>query len=346
MKTDLEKKSYSIVSFGYHANRIMKKWENSFPTFSSENLPYNYIILTDDADTYASVIDEKLKGYNSLFQSVYIIDFNEHADHKRHSQHWDYYNILLHRHESIDDAADKLLRFIHQHLIGLISFDTEDWEWLLKKGIFLSAVQQNNHYSFSNWSKEGDDKASLIGINHPNPFSISAIDKEELLPLVGGSLYQLQDFRYSVSQGNKSMNLLIAYSDEPSRAYDETDHHGRRSISLVNSINTHYSFRAFGKHAQWALAQMYPNEEDIMFPFEFILTDGDRKDRKTISKLCQSNHDKGITTYIVVLGNKETAGLYAEMADEVVVANHVDDAGYAIENIMKRWKKDANFLYY
>jgi len=69
MKTDLEKKSYSIVSFGYHANRIMKKWENSFPTFSSENLPYNYIILTDDADTYASVIDEKLKGYNSLFQS-------------------------------------------------------------------------------------------------------------------------------------------------------------------------------------------------------------------------------------------------------------------------------------
>ena len=54
----------------------------------------------------------------------------------------------------------------------------------------------------------------------------------------------------------------------------------------------------------------------------------------------------GIITYIVVLGNKETAGLYAEMADEVVVANHVDDAGYAIENIMKRWKKDANFLYY
>lgn len=132
----------------------MKKWENSFPTFSSENLPYNYIILTDDADTYASVIDEKLKGYNSLFQSVYIIDFNERADRKRHSQHWDYYNILLHRHESIDDAADKLLCFIHQHLIGLISFDTEDWEWLLKKGIFLSAVQQNNHYSFSNWSKE------------------------------------------------------------------------------------------------------------------------------------------------------------------------------------------------
>ena len=108
MKTDLEKKSYSIVSFGYHANRIMKKWANSFPTFSEENLPYNYIILTDDADTYASVIDEKLKGYNSLFQSVYIIDFNEHADHKRHSQHWDYYNILLHRHESIDDAANKL----------------------------------------------------------------------------------------------------------------------------------------------------------------------------------------------------------------------------------------------
>lgn len=81
MKTDLEKKSYSIVSFGYHANRIMKKWENSFPTFSSENFPYNYIILTDDADTYASVIDEKLKGYNGLSQSVYIIDFNEHADH-------------------------------------------------------------------------------------------------------------------------------------------------------------------------------------------------------------------------------------------------------------------------
>lgn len=91
---------------------------------------------------------------------------------------------------------------------------------------------------------------------------------------------------------------------------------------------------------------MYPNEEDIMFPFEFILTDGNRKDRKTISKLCQSNQNNGIITYIVVLGNKETAGLYAEMADEVVVANHVDDAGYAIENIMKRWKKDANFLYY
>ena len=142
------------------------------------------------------------------------------------------------------------------------------------------------------------------------------------------------------------MNLLIAYSDEPSRAYDETDHHGRRSISLVNSINRHYSFRAFGKHAQWALAQMYPSEEDIMFPFEFILTDGDRKDRKTISKLCQSNHDKGITTYIVVLGNKEIAGLYAEMADEIIVADDVYSAGYAIENIMKRWKKDANFLYY
>ncbi len=57
---------------------------------------------------------------------------------------------------------------------------------------------------------------------------------------------------------------------------------------------------------------------------------------KTISKLCQSNQNNGIITYIVVLGNKETAGLYAEMADEVVVANHVDDAGYAIENIMKR----------
>ena len=82
------------------------------------------------------------------------------------------------------------------------------------------------------------------------------------------------------------MNLLIAYSDRPSCAYDETDHHGRRSISLVNSINTHYSFRALGRNAQWALAQMYPNEEDIMFPFEFILTDGNRKDKKTISKLC------------------------------------------------------------
>ena len=142
------------------------------------------------------------------------------------------------------------------------------------------------------------------------------------------------------------MNLLIAYSDRPSCAYDEVDYHSRRSIALVNSINRHYSFRAFGKHAQWALAQMYPSEEDIMFPFEFILTDGDRKDRKTISKLCQSNHDKGITTYIVVLGNKETAGLYAEMADEVVVADDVYSAGYDIENIMKRWKKDANFLYY
>jgi len=96
----------------------MKKWENSFPTFSSENLPYNYIILTDDADTYASVIDEKLKGYN-------VISELEYAKYAPQSEHYyggmkkdlmDAVGAYLTGNSSLDEAGTALKEAVENNL--------------------------------------------------------------------------------------------------------------------------------------------------------------------------------------------------------------------------------------
>lgn len=106
------------------------------------NYVFLLVIITDDADKYASAIDTFIAQYKEkgLVGHTVVLDLHYSSHAAEYVAHWELYNVLSTIHSAVEDGLQSILLFVEEALDihGLINLDWNDFKFILKLSVEMS----------------------------------------------------------------------------------------------------------------------------------------------------------------------------------------------------------------
>jgi hypothetical protein len=116
--------------------------ESGYEITKYGNYVFLLMIVTDDADKFASAIDTFIAQFKGkgLIGHTMVLDLHYSSHAAEYVKRWERYNVVSAEYDSIEDSLQSLILFIEENLDvhGLISFDWNDFKWMLPLSVHLS----------------------------------------------------------------------------------------------------------------------------------------------------------------------------------------------------------------